>query len=252
MSQLLNYLTFIHNLNFNTLISSTYFGVCRLSYVGSKHRLFISHQNNTYLANQKLFQMKFHVETQALPYSTIILHCLKYPSKGVFGLLIGNKKGDKVTVTGCVPLCHESTPLAPPLELATALVHGKFGGSLVGVYFSNANPSDTSLNMYATRLADRISAVTSSAAILVQVMNERLVSDCEQDRLVAYEKDGDSWKETKTLFQGSNFLRGLQAVIQKKLYRELADFENHLDNPEFDFYNTNLSNKLVQVAEFRS
>ena len=51
--------------------------------------------------------------------------------------------------------------------------------------------------MYATRLADRITSVTSSPAILVQVMNERLVSDCDQDRLVAYEKDGDSWKETK-------------------------------------------------------
>ncbi|PIC51650.1 hypothetical protein B9Z55_002077 [Caenorhabditis nigoni] len=198
------------------------------------------------------FQMKYQVETQALPYSTIILHCLKYPSKGVFGLLIGNKKGDKVTITGCVPLSHESTPLAPPLELATSLVHGKFGASLVGVYFSNSTPSDTSLNVYATRLADRISNVTSSPAVLVQVMNERLVSDCEQDRLVAYEKDGESWKEAKTIFQGSNFLRGLQAVIRKKLYRELADFENHLDNPEFDFYNTNLSNKLVQVAEFRS
>uniref|UniRef100_A0A8R1I140 MPN domain-containing protein n=1 Tax=Caenorhabditis japonica TaxID=281687 RepID=A0A8R1I140_CAEJA len=196
--------------------------------------------------------MKHQVETQALPYSTIILHCLKYPAKGVVGLLIGAKKGDKVTVTGCVPLCHESTPLAPPLELATSLVHAKFGASLVGVYFSNAMPSDNSLNTYATRLADRISSVTSSPSILIQVMNERLMSDCDQDRLVAYEKDGDNWKETKTIFQGSNFLRGLQAVIQKKLYRELADFENHLDNPDSDFYNTSLSNKLVQVAEFRA
>ncbi|CAI2301518.1 unnamed protein product [Caenorhabditis sp. 36 PRJEB53466] len=196
--------------------------------------------------------MKYQVETQALPYSTIILHCLKYPAKGVFGLLIGNKKGDKVTVTGCVPLCHESTPLAPPLELATSLVHGKYGASLVGVYFSNATPSETSLSPFAIRLAERISAVTSSAAVLIQVMNEKLVADCDQDRLVAYEKDGESWKETKTIFQGSNFLKGLQAVIQKKLYRELADFENHLDNPDSDFYNTNLSNKLVQVAEFRA
>lgn len=96
-----------------------------------------------------------------------------------------------------MPLCHESTPLAPPLELATSLVHAKFGASLVGVYFSNATPSDTALSTYAIRLAERISAVTSSPAILVQVMNERLMSDCEQDRLVAYEKDGETWKECK-------------------------------------------------------
>ncbi|CAB3408035.1 unnamed protein product [Caenorhabditis bovis] len=196
--------------------------------------------------------MKYQVETQPLPYATIVLHCFKYPAKGVLGLLIGNKKDSMITVTGCVPICHESTPLAPSLELATTIVHAKHGNSLVGVYFSNPGCRDPSLNPYATRLADRISVVTNSPAILIEVMNERLASECYEDRLIPFEKDGDTWKPAKNIFNGSNILEGLQAVINAKLYRDLIDFENHLDNPENDFYNTILGKKILQVSEFRA
>lgn len=37
-------------------------------------------------------------------------------------------------------------------------------------------------------------------------------------------------------------------AIQNKLYRELADFENHLDQPQIaDFYNTDLNLKLETI-----
>ncbi|CAI5437412.1 unnamed protein product [Caenorhabditis angaria] len=196
--------------------------------------------------------VKLQVETLPVPYSTIILHCLKYPSNGVLGLLIGQKKGGKITVSSSVPICHEATPLAPSLEIATTLVHSKFGAQIVGVYFANSSANDKSLNPYAIRLAERISSVTNSSAILIQVINDRLMADCEEDRLVAYEKETENWKEAETMFQGANILRGLQAAIQKKLYRDLNDFENHLDNPEIDFYNTNLGKKLASVAELRA
>lgn len=44
------------------------------------------------------------VSVEAVPYSGIVLHSLKYPAKGVFGIIIGKKdaKGFKV----CVPIEH--------------------------------------------------------------------------------------------------------------------------------------------------
>lgn len=40
------------------------------------------------------------VTVEPVPYAGIVLHALKYPSKGVFGLLIGSKdaKGVKVAL----------------------------------------------------------------------------------------------------------------------------------------------------------
>lgn len=38
------------------------------------------------------------IEVDSLPYATIVLHALKYPSKAVYGLLLGEAKGSKVKV----------------------------------------------------------------------------------------------------------------------------------------------------------
>lgn len=37
----------------------------------------------------------------------------------------------------------------------------------------------------------------------------------------------------------------LSASIQRKLYRELVDFDNHLDQPSLDYWNSKLTEKLV-------
>lgn len=40
------------------------------------------------------------------------------------------------------------------------------------------------------------------------------------------------------------------AAIQERLYRELYDFENHLDDPNIaDFFNTELSQKLESLLQ---
>ncbi|KAK6026735.1 hypothetical protein OSTOST_07282 [Ostertagia ostertagi] len=36
------------------------------------------------------------VDVAPVPYSTIILHCLKYPHSGVYGVLLGSKTGNKI------------------------------------------------------------------------------------------------------------------------------------------------------------
>ncbi|KIH60907.1 hypothetical protein ANCDUO_08830 [Ancylostoma duodenale] len=47
----------------------------------------------------------------------------------------------------------------------------------------------------------------------------------------------------------SDSLTTLSRAIHDKLHRSVCDFENHLDHPECDFYNTNLSQTLGQLIE---
>ncbi|KAK6059196.1 hypothetical protein COOONC_03180 [Cooperia oncophora] len=148
-------------------------------------------------------------------------------------------------ISAAVPISHESSPLAPAVEVALAIVHASYP-NIIGVYYSNHNYKDTSLNPYAVRLCDAVTSVCGTQAILVQVINWNLSPDCESNSLAAYVKDGENWKDTR-LDTSSESLTILSRAIHSKLYRTLYDFENHLDRPECDFYNTGLSQKLGQL-----
>ncbi|KAK5970241.1 hypothetical protein GCK32_000858 [Trichostrongylus colubriformis] len=150
-----------------------------------------------------------------------------------------------IEVSAAVPISHESSPLAPSVEVALAIVHASYP-NIIGVYYSNQNYKDKSLNPYAVRLCDSVTSVCGTPAILVQVINWNLSPDCESNSLAAYLKDGENWKETR-LDTSSESLTILSRAIHNKLYRTLHDFENHLDRPECDFYNTGLSQKLGQL-----
>ncbi|KAK6730309.1 hypothetical protein RB195_007023 [Necator americanus] len=185
------------------------------------------------------------VDVAPVPYSTIILHCLKYPHNGVFGILLGTRTCNKVRVTSVVPLSHESSPLAPSLEIALAEIHAAYP-NIVGVYFSNQNYKDRSLNPYAVRLCENVMSVCNTPAILVQVINWNLSPDCESNSLSAYVKEGEGWKETRLDTLPDSFTT-LSRAIHGKLHRNVCDFENHLDRPECDFYNTTLLQTLGQL-----
>ncbi|KJH42309.1 hypothetical protein DICVIV_11706 [Dictyocaulus viviparus] len=138
------------------------------------------------------------IDVAVVPYSTIILHCLKYPHSGVLGILLGSRSGGKVKVSAAVPLSHESTPLAPSLEVALAIIHSTYP-NIIGVYFSNQNYKSRSLNPYAIRLCESVSAVCGTNAVLMQVINWNLSPDCENISLEAYTKDGESWRNLRSV-----------------------------------------------------
>ncbi|CAJ0594001.1 unnamed protein product [Cylicocyclus nassatus] len=121
-----------------------------------------------------------------------------------------------VKITSVVPLSHESSPLAPSLEISLAVIYASYP-NIVGVYFSNENYKDRSLNPYAVRLCENVMSVCNTAAVLVQVTNWNLSPDCESNSLCAYFKEGESWKETRldsTCF-GLVVIRGVEAVMAK-------------------------------------
>ena len=54
-------------------------------------------------------------------FGKIILHCYKYPTLQVFGILLGNKSGKEILIADSVPLFHGDI-LAPMLEISFKLV----------------------------------------------------------------------------------------------------------------------------------
>ncbi|CAJ0946740.1 unnamed protein product, partial [Mesorhabditis belari] len=158
--------------------------------------------------------------------------------------MLGKSHGGKLTITSVVPLVHESAPLSPSIEIALALVSSKDDQSIVGIYYSNASYQDKSFNPYSIRLAEKIAAVTGQSTYLAQVVNWHLTADCSSPCISVYQQqDSGSWKDIKVDVDPVA-LTLVSSALQKKLYRELVDFENHLDNPELDFYNSSLNRML--------
>lgn len=59
------------------------------------------------------------VEFEADAYSTLMLHCYKYPALAVNGVLLGRESSPgNVVVVKAVPLFHGVTSLLPMLEAA--------------------------------------------------------------------------------------------------------------------------------------
>lgn len=72
-------------------------------------------------------------------YRKMMLHCLRYASQNVVGVLTGNKS----TIEDAFPLFH--TPIVnPSLDIALELVEAQLpeGQNIVGVYYSNIHTAD--------------------------------------------------------------------------------------------------------------
>ncbi|KAF8366141.1 hypothetical protein PRIPAC_83970 [Pristionchus pacificus] len=188
------------------------------------------------------------IEVDSLPYATIVLHALKYPSKAVYGLLLGEAKGSKVKVNNVVPLAHEASPLSPSLEIALTLVSARPNGeAIVGVYYAPQNLKETGASPTAIRLAQKIAAINGSPATIVELQNVKLEGGCQNECLTCRQSnDEGKWKEL-SISATQDTLTTVSLAAQRRLYREVVDFENHLDSPESDFYNAALAASILEA-----
>lgn len=113
-------------------------------------------------------------------YTTLLLHCAKYPAAAVNGVLIGTYDGVQNTVIAkAIPLQHLWTALSPMVEAGLSLVNASLPSSskIVGIYYA---PSDVKsahkaeLNSTAIKIAQTIASRLSGDAIALQVDNAKL------------------------------------------------------------------------------
>jgi len=222
-------------------------------------------------------------------FSKIILHLTKYPQMAVSGILLrkvekGSKtsakassvpngtsnegsegkeaeaapvaiKSSKYVFDDVIPCLHMNKYVTPMMELALAQID-RFCKvehyEIVGYYQANQSLQDNHPDFVALRIAEKLAEVNPKV-LVVMVNNEQLNSNLECAPFTFYQL-GDGklrLQDTKVLLQPDHqgALSTASALIQAKAYRDLYDFDNHLENIGLNYCsNPDVNERIQQLA----
>lgn len=194
-------------------------------------------------------------------YCKIILHAAKYPHCAINGLLLakqknkGDSKSVELRIEDVIPLFHICLHVSPMAEIALTMVD-QFAASkgliLVGYYLANENINDLSTDKPAHRIADKI-AENYSNALMVVIDNKDITLQMNSNPLrVAQFVDG-KWK-AKDIIDISyeklvTYTGALHSLLKAEQYRNLVDFDNHLDDISLDWQNRKLNKIIDELLE---
>jgi hypothetical protein len=190
----------------------------------------------------------------------VILHATKYPHHGINGILVkkassGDHSEKEITFCDCIPLLHMSKYVTPTMEIALAQVEQhckRMNYEIAGYYQANQNLNDNSPDFVSQRIMDKL-AEANPNVILVMVDNNQLDSNLDCAPFIMYQiADGKfKLKEAKVKLQPDQIgaLSSVSALIQAKVYRNLVDFDNHLDDITLNYWlNPDVSESIQQSS----
>nr|CAG4641157.1 EOG090X0C9C [Eulimnadia texana] len=190
------------------------------------------------------------VELSLKSYSKIILHALKYPHLAVNGLLLckeGNS-GNTLKLVDSIPLFHQNLHLAPMLEVALMQVENYCKNSglvIAGYYQANESLSDSSPDYVAQKVSEKIAEFFSDAC-LIMVDNKQLSPEMSSPAIHLMQHQEGKWKVREKSSVSiaptvSAALSATSSLIKEKVFRQLVDFDNHLDSLGCDWLNHELN-----------
>lgn len=195
------------------------------------------------------------VEFATRAYTKMIMHAAKYPHCAVNGLLLAKASNVKTNpnhliFTDCIPLFHQTQGLTPMLEVAFTQIETRCqaaGLVIAGFYHANERLRDVSVDVFSQRIADKI-ADHSVNACLVTIDNKRLGMVMESHALIVQQHVDGKWRhKDKTqlvLEHDSDTLDCASALVQKKIQKDLVDFDNHLDDLTLDYLNVEVNMEI--------
>ncbi|XP_055808847.1 ER membrane protein complex subunit 8/9 homolog [Solanum dulcamara] len=190
-------------------------------------------------------------------YIKLILHASKHKNSAVNGILVGRVSGDAavVEIVESVPLFHSQIGVLPPLEIALIMIEEYYcdkGLSIVGYFHANERFDDSELGNGAKNIADHISGYFPQAAVLL-LDNKKFetLSKEGKDRspvMQLFTKDASgSWKlvgsdasRLKIKQPSANVI--LLDYISSGKWKDIIDFDDHLNDISKDWVNTELFN----------
>jgi len=205
----------------------------------------------------KGMEVYFHLPA----FSKVILHVTKYPQHPVNGVLLRKRSKDednslnKINVHDSIPLIHMCKYVTPMMELALAQIEQYCKGSkyeIVGYYQANQSLNDNNPDFVAQRIAEKLTEVNPNLIVAI-VNNSQLNSNLECAPFNLYQlMDGKlKRKESKmTLLPDEDgALSTVSALIQAKAYRNLIDFDNHLDDITLNYWvNPEVNEQIKQLS----
>lgn len=194
-------------------------------------------------------------------YSKIIMHCAKYPHCAVNGVLLAveDKNTDKpksITYVDAIPLFHLCLHVTPMAEIALSQVEqwAESNGLIIaGYYLANENINDTSYDRPAHKIADKISE-KCKASCLVVVDNKLVTLAHTTPAIRTLQNVENKWKllDKSKVTVEEETLEATSSLLQDKVYYDLVDFDNHLDNIKLDWKNSSLNEQIEGIMSEKS
>eukprot|EP00457_Paulinella_chromatophora_P012521 gb/GEZN01012736.1/.p1 GENE.gb/GEZN01012736.1/~~gb/GEZN01012736.1/.p1 ORF type:complete len:244 (+),score=21.53 gb/GEZN01012736.1/:90-734(+) len=196
------------------------------------------------------------MEWTSQAYSKLMLHVCSYPSRPVFGVLLGSTdQKSTLHVVESVPLFH-SHALAAQTEAALLQVSvycAKRNLVIVGVYTANEFYSNKSIGPMVQKVAARVAQHSAHGSIVCVVDNSKIDKLLEgQTALEVYR-----WNESRRcVMDESTPLTGVPNEVLKSVAKTLGnpktkrwvrDFEDHLNDISVDWLHD--SSNIVDVAK---
>ncbi|XP_078428639.1 ER membrane protein complex subunit 8/9 homolog [Wolffia australiana] len=199
-------------------------------------------------------ESRYEIKQEA--YVKLALHAIKYSTSAIDGILVGRLlDAGSVQIVDAVPLSHSQIGLLPSLELALIQVEEHFGAqglSIVGYYQANERFDDDELSGSARRIGDHIFRHFPLAALLL--LNSKNLEALLKGRgklpiLQLYTRDSSkNWRKAETGTEEMTRLTLkepsansiLLDYVSTEKWRDIVDFDDHLDDISRDWLNSDL------------
>lgn len=186
----------------------------------------------------------------ARAFCKIILHSAKYPHCAINGVLLAKSQSasnKEIEFVDAVPLFHVCVNLTPMAEIALMQIDefaSKKGLVIAGYYAASENLRDNSFEKTYHKIAERI-AMNFSPSYMVVVNNTKLSNDADESVLkVAQLLSNSKWKQLEDQNPSDTTRDVIGVLLQQKAFRELVDFDNHLDDISLDWMNVKLNKDI--------
>jgi len=195
------------------------------------------------------------LELSTRAFCKMIMHSAKYPSSSINGVLLSKRDSVKtgartIHYTDCIPLFHMGNGLAPMVEVALAQVDSQCEESglvISGFYHAHDNLRDNHVDVFSQKIADKI-AESQSGTLLVTIDSKKLSANIESPCLIVQQYIDGKWrsrdKNQIRLEHDDVTLACASALVHKKIYRDLVDFDTHLDDLSLDYLNVELNMEI--------
>ncbi|OXU29468.1 hypothetical protein TSAR_009188 [Trichomalopsis sarcophagae] len=188
-------------------------------------------------------------------YAKIILHAAKYPHCAINGLLLGKQpkssSGTELQIVDAVPLFHVCLHVSPMSEVALTMVEqlaSSQGLVIAGYYLANENINDISTDKPAHRSISEKIVENFSHAVIAVVDNKEMTIGMNTNPLRISQFSEGKWKfKEKSSINyegGAGLLEAMYNLMRNEEYRNLVDFDNHLDNISLDWRNLKLNEAI--------
>jgi len=187
------------------------------------------------------------LEISTRAYCKMMMHAAKYPSSNLNGVLLA-RADEHNRVCDTIPLFHLTVGLTPMLEVALSQIESEAGDSglvVAGLYHAHDNITDNHVDVFTQKIADKI-AENRPKALLVTIDSKRLSSNIESTGLIVRRFCEGKWSSGQQvrLEHETTTLACASALVQKRIFRDIVDFDNHLDDISQDYLNVGLNMKI--------